>query len=117
MHVKITNAFDDKAWPANLALLIYVSTITLKQFKNLTLINMFSCLGGLVVTYLTAVRKVPISIPDYGNDYYVVLFFVLLCFYFFVSNVLFAMKMCDFFNNVNSFSIHVLDILQNFDRL
>jgi len=71
---------------------VYVSTHYVATVKySLTLIHMFSWLGGREVTLQTAVQEVPGSIPDYGMDCYVCLFCVFLLFcVFFVQKALFT---------------------------
>jgi len=59
-----------------------------------------------------AVGEVLVSIPGSGKDFYVCFFvLLLLCFYFFVQNILFVMTFCNYFSNVKSFS--TLIMLQN----
>ena len=79
MHVKILVLLKDdcveKVCPANLALLMF-RHITWNQLNNLTLIDMFSCLGGLEGTYQTAARKFPCSILGFGKTF---VLFILCC--------------------------------------
>jgi len=76
-------------------------------------IDTVSWLGGVVVTHPLWVQEVPGSIPGSGKGFYVSFFFelLLLCFYFFVKNTLFVTKVCNFFYNVNLFTL--LNILQD----
>jgi len=101
-------------WPANLALLIYVLTNYLKQFKSLTTIETLICHSGLYVTHQTALPEVPGSIPGSDKDLYV-------CFFWFVVVVfniwtpkwrsLFVKQFCNSFCNVALISI--LNILRS----
>jgi len=75
--------------------------ITLKQLNSLTSTDKFSCLGGLEVTHLTAVRQVPGSTPGSGKYFYVCYLLFCCCLFLFVLNTLFVIKL----PNVNSFSI------------
>jgi len=91
---------------------VYVSTHYVATVKySLTLIHMFSWLGGREVTLKTAVQEVPGSVPDYGMDCYVCFFvFLLFCVFLCPKSIIyiyFAIHFC----NVNSFSIRI--ILQN----
>jgi len=53
--------------------------ITLKQLNDLTLIDLYSWLGGLKVTAQTWMREVPGSIPGPDKYFYVVCYvFVLI---------------------------------------
>jgi len=91
--------------PANSALFIYVSTHSDKTVSGLTTIVTLSWLGGAVAIYPLWVRKVPGTISVPGKGFYV-WFFVLLCVYFCLSqNTLFVTKFCNFFFNINLFSI------------
>jgi len=80
--------------------------IASKKLNGLTTIYTLSWLGGAVVTHSLWVQEVPGSIPSSGKGFYVWFFvLLLLCCYFFVKNTLFVTKVCNFFYNINLFSI------------
>jgi len=87
--------------------------IASKQLNRLTTIDIVSWLGGVVVKHPLWVQEVPI--PGSGKGFYVSFFalLLLLCFYFFVKNTLFVTKVCNSLYNVNLFSIHVINIMQD----
>jgi len=59
--------------------------ITLKQLNSSTSSDMFSLLGGRVVTFQTVVREFPGSIPGSGKAFNSVLYYVLLLYFTFLS--------------------------------
>ena len=98
--------YFEKCGPQIWLCLLMFRPIAMKQLKSMTLINLFKLLDGLEVTHQIAVREVPGSIPDSGNDFYVCSLFCCCCvFYFFVQNTLFFMQFLQSFWNDNSFSI------------
>jgi len=86
--------------------------IASKQLNGLTTIDTVSRLGGAVVTHPLWVQAVRVQSPDPVR---VFMFHFLLCcccvFPFFVKNTLFVTKVCNYFYNVNLFSI--LNLLQD----
>ena len=79
MHVKLIqkNDFVENVWPANSALLIYVSTNcveTGKYKRSLTTIATLSWLISAEVTRPHCVREISGSIPSSGKSFYVRVF-------------------------------------------
>ena len=67
--------------------------IASKQLDGLTTTITLNWLGGAVVTHPLWVQEVPGPIPGSCKDFYVwVLYFLLLCFYFFVQKHIFCHK-------------------------
>jgi len=78
--------------------LFMVWPIRLKQLKNLTSNDSFSCLGGAEGTLQTLSRNVSGSIPGWGKEFYVC--FLLFCccaFMFWPQNVTIYMKLFNSF--------------------
>ena len=55
--------------PANLALVVYVTTHNVETVKKFDFILYVQFLSGLKITRQTVVREVPGSIPRSGNDF------------------------------------------------
>jgi len=72
--------------------------IVSKNLNGLTTIDTLRWLGGAVVTHHLWMQKVPGSIPNSSNGFYVFLF-VIVVFYFVVKNTLFVTKVCNSFYN------------------
>jgi len=108
MHVNVIqkNVLLKMSGPQIWLWLLTFWPVASKQLNGLTTIDSLSWLGGAVITHPLWVQEVPGLIPGSGKGFYVWFFVLLLMsFYFFVKNTLFATKVCNSFYNFNLFSI------------
>jgi len=105
-HLLLTNAIWNNGRLKIICLYLCSTTVYI-LFFNRTQLN--SC--GAVVTHSHWVQEVPSSIPGSSNGFMFDIFCLLLLWFYFLSkNTLFVTQVCNFFCNVNLFSI--LNILQ-----
>jgi len=104
--------FAENVWPANSAMFIYVNNL-----NSLTKIDTFSWLNGPEVNASDWGVRGPGFNSRTGKDLNVWFTVLLLCFYFFVQNILFITKFCNSFKKTNLFSILTCNILQFFGRI
>ena len=115
MHIKILqkNAFVENVWPANLALFVYVSNHCVETVKWLDY-NRYSQLTRWCSGNASALgAKGPGFNPRLRQGFLCLIFcFVVVVFLLFCPKTqIFITKVCNFFYNINLFSI--LNLLQD----
>ena len=108
--------YFEKCGPQIWLCLLMFRPIAMKQLKSMTLINLFKSLDGSGLTHQIAVREVPVSIPNSGNDFYVCSLFCCCCvFTFLYKTHYFSCNACNPFGII----IHLVYFIHcyRFDRV